>query len=80
MDMKEQEVFLSLRNTVPEPSRRFWHFSYKHRSIATTQEKIASMFKKNEKKVAEEDVALFCVPKEIRPTDTNAGCICSYNA
>lgn len=32
---------------------------------------------KNGKKVAEEDMALFCVPKKIRYTDTNAGFICS---
>ena len=31
-----------------------------------------------EKKVAKEDMALFCVPKNIRYTDTNIGFICSY--
>ena len=29
-------------------------------------------------RVAEKDMALFCIPKEVRHTDTNAGFICSY--
>ncbi|MCY4577102.1 MAG: succinylglutamate desuccinylase/aspartoacylase family protein [Candidatus Kaiserbacteria bacterium] len=30
------------------------------------------------KRIAEKDMALFCVPKKVRHTDTNAGFICAY--
>ena len=31
-----------------------------------------------ERKIAKKDIALFCIPKKVRHTDTNAGFVCSY--